>query len=893
MRREGSLFTEGYLKMKLKAVSGTIPALLLVSALTFAFDIQCARSQHPNELIINKTGNLIEIENRFYRLKMTSYIRDLYVGGEQVTATWDILDFEENYNMQWKIETFVSSTILYSDEIMALIRTQSSLYTQNLTKYWVFFSDRPYFVVKLVREYLFDSWDVNNQLIFDVLNSEYYYTDYNGTITKHPYGSTPRRNLPVYPMVKVHSLFPFWAYQCSNGTCGFIVLGSNQLKTLFVKCGHPTEVQIDFVSAHDRTAVSHPEGRTEELLLLFYASGGSEWSEIRDLSKELFSDYSEDREMDPFVSMWPTFCDRGKPRPHFFVSNYQAIKYSAWKIHGLMHAHFLNRYVASMKLLVKNGTTSFFVGDEKNAYEENDFYAYGSENFGGNVHWGWRSARKNSLEWNQTIYGFEDSDKFLVEGYVKALANVSLGDVIFFMPYRNVSTVRQLNVTSVDLEYEYPGVGWVGTTIIVSYGGDGPSEMNSSGIFLHLKATSRQENISSGTLFTYKFVVWSHEGVITTPSQITPLHYAPKALFEEYWVNTSEIAIPPYTSATQPFLWFMNFSHFVAYSEGKTEVEFFMESAPLDVLVNDSSTVFTYENRTCKFEIQKGVSIIEVWTQIHDVAVANIVVSPMTMSQGQFANIDVTVQNQGSFLESFNVTTHYNSQVIETQTVSLDANASTILTYIWDTAGVNKGDYIISAEANAVPDETDTADNTKAADGMVTILSLGHDIAIKSITLSKTVVGQGYSLPIDVIVKNYGSFTENINVTAYCEANSIATQHVTLSSGNSTTATFTWNTTDVPYGNYSISAYASPVPGEADTADNVYIDGSVRVVRIQNSVDINGDGIVNVLEILIVALAFGSYLGHPNWNPIADLNQDGIINILDIVIIAVHFGETV
>jgi hypothetical protein len=564
------------------------------------------------ELRIDKSGACIEIENEFYRLKMTSYITDLYLSGEQVTATWDVLDFEENYNMQWKIESFVSSEILYSDENIALIRSQSSLYTQNLTKYWLFFSDRPYFVVKLVREYLFDSWNVNNQLIFDIINSEYHYTDYNGSITKHPYGSTPRRILPIYPMISVHSSFPFTAYQCSSGTCGFIFLGSNQLKNLFVQYGHPTEVQINFMSGRDKSPISHPKGRTEELILLFYASRNKNWSEIRDLSKELYLNYSKTKEIDAFVSMWPTFYHLNKPRPHFFVSNYQAVKYSSWKIHGLMHAHFDHRYVASMKLLVRNGSTSFYVGEEKNMYEENDFYAYGHKNFGGEIHSGWRSARKNHLEWNQTIYGFEDSDKFLVEGYVKALGDISLNDIVFFMPYGNVSNVRQLNATVVDLEYEYPGVGWVGTTIIISNCGNGPSEINSTGIFLHLKAVHTHENISKGTLFTYKFIIWSHENIITTLSQVTPLHFAPKVLFEEYWVNASEIAIPPYTSIAQPFLWFISHSRLIAFSERNAELEFFVDIDPIDIIVNGSSVEFSYENKTCKFEISKGVSKIAI-----------------------------------------------------------------------------------------------------------------------------------------------------------------------------------------------------------------------------------------------------------------------------------------
>jgi peroxiredoxin len=57
--------------------------------------------------------------------------------------------------------------------------------------------------------------------------------------------------------------------------------------------------------------------------------------------------------------------------------------------------------------------------------------------------------------------------------------------------------------------------------------------------------------------------------------------------------------------------------------------------------------------------------------------------------------------------------------------------------------------------------------------------------------------------------------------------------------------------------------------------------------------DLNGDGVINVLDISIVARAFGSKSGDANWNQIADFNQDGIINILDISLVARQFGKTV
>jgi parallel beta-helix repeat protein len=57
--------------------------------------------------------------------------------------------------------------------------------------------------------------------------------------------------------------------------------------------------------------------------------------------------------------------------------------------------------------------------------------------------------------------------------------------------------------------------------------------------------------------------------------------------------------------------------------------------------------------------------------------------------------------------------------------------------------------------------------------------------------------------------------------------------------------------------------------------------------------DLNDDGVVNILDISIVAIAFGSTPEDSNWNIIADLNNDQIINILDVSTVALEFGKTV
>jgi hypothetical protein len=64
--------------------------------------------------------------------------------------------------------------------------------------------------------------------------------------------------------------------------------------------------------------------------------------------------------------------------------------------------------------------------------------------------------------------------------------------------------------------------------------------------------------------------------------------------------------------------------------------------------------------------------------------------------------------------------------------------------------------------------------------------------------------------------------------------------------------------------------------------------------------DVNYDEIVNIQDVVIAALAFGSAtVDNPttpwdetaNWNINADLNGDSKVNIIDLVIIGINFGK--
>ena len=173
-------------------------------------------------------------------------------------------------------------------------------------------------------------------------------------------------------------------------------------------------------------------------------------------------------------------------------------------------------------------------------------------------------------------------------------------------------------------------------------------------------------------------------------------------------------------------------------------------------------------------------------------------------------------------------------------------------------------------------------------DGEVTVIGV-HDLAVTNVNPLKTIVGQSYTMHINVTVANQGDLTETFNVTAYANTTTIETLEVALESGASRTITLTWNTTGFAKGNYTISAYAWPVQGETDTADNTYINGLV-LVTIPGDVD--GDFDVNILDVVKITSIYGSKKSDPEFNPNSDLDDNDKITICDVVRCTSHYGQT-
>jgi len=120
-----------------------------------------------------------------------------------------------------------------------------------------------------------------------------------------------------------------------------------------------------------------------------------------------------------------------------------------------------------------------------------------------------------------------------------------------------------------------------------------------------------------------------------------------------------------------------------------------------------------------------------------------------------------------------------------------------------------------------------------------------QEVAITSVTPSTTEAYSGQIVNITVVTRNEGSLG-TFDVNTYYDLTLVGTQTVTdLPQGEEKTLTFSWNTTDVPGGDYTISANATVVPGETDIADNNFIDGKITVtspVRIAEVIPCNQTG---------------------------------------------------
>ncbi len=208
-----------------------------------------------------------------------------------------------------------------------------------------------------------------------------------------------------------------------------------------------------------------------------------------------------------------------------------------------------------------------------------------------------------------------------------------------------------------------------------------------------------------------------------------------------------------------------------------------------------------------------------------DLAVAKIQFVPNPATTTDVVTISATIRNEGMGASSNTQVQFLDGSVpIGTTNIGRLKAEKSVTTSI--TATFEEGSHSITASVN-VANDPNTANNARTE-----ILQVGmgqeiHDIAITSVTPSKTTTPTNQPVVITVEVANQGTSTETTDVTAYYASTAIGTQTITLDSASSKSLTFTWIPTTE--GTFTISAAASTVTGETNTDNNQKVDGTVTV----------------------------------------------------------------
>jgi len=258
---------------------------------------------------------------------------------------------------------------------------------------------------------------------------------------------------------------------------------------------------------------------------------------------------------------------------------------------------------------------------------------------------------------------------------------------------------------------------------------------------------------------------------------------------------------------------------------------------------------------------------------IRDKAITSLIPSKTVVGQGHSVSINVTVEDQGDITETFNVMVFHGIPPPD----QIDPE---IRTLFWSIGDVNKDGYIDTIDINLIT----------AVIGSYP----GHRMWNPNADINQDLIVDAEDL--NIVMDNYGL---NIWIHFGLSPSPIGKQTVTLTTKNSTTITFTWNTTGVAKGNYTITAYTHPVPPETDTTDNTYVNGWIIVAMPGDITGPDGypDGKCDMRDVYVVARAFGSHPNHPRWNPNADITgpqglPDEKVDMRDVYLVARNFGKT-
>ncbi len=229
-----------------------------------------------------------------------------------------------------------------------------------------------------------------------------------------------------------------------------------------------------------------------------------------------------------------------------------------------------------------------------------------------------------------------------------------------------------------------------------------------------------------------------------------------------------------------------------------------------------TATASTVSGETDIADNSASVSLTVTAAAVHDIAVTQ-VTAPLPVEVNQQQTVTVTVNNQGTVQETFavSIADGLEPSFSASQTVTLAAGVSQTVSFTW-TPTVT-GTHALTGTATLAGD-SDTTDNSKSTMSDV-IAATVHDVAVISVGAPSSVEVNRQQTVV-VMVANQGNAPESfaVSLTDNLAAGISGSQTLTLAEGASQSLSFTW--TPAVTGTHTLTATASTVSGETDTADN-------------------------------------------------------------------------
>lgn len=151
---------------------------------------------------------------------------------------------------------------------------------------------------------------------------------------------------------------------------------------------------------------------------------------------------------------------------------------------------------------------------------------------------------------------------------------------------------------------------------------------------------------------------------------------------------------------------------------------------------------------------------------------------------------------------------------------------------------------------------------------------------------------------IEALELQEGTFLSNVGATSILKSQmdnvigsllfSVGLNAPPVATGNGTLATMKFRVLANGTSTLTLNAIVLKSP-DNETLTFTKADGSFSNLLFKPG-DINKDGKVNLIDLVEVAIRYGSTPADPKWNPDADVNHDNVINIFDLDFIVLHFG---